>query len=287
MAELTNDRIEKLVEETPYIFGDAQVDRYRLRTQAEMFSIYLRNNAQRLVGNNINSILDLGCGEGQLGFVLREIYPHARLVGLDRDEQAIAAARHKAQDLHLSDAEFIVGDVEQGLPPGPFDLIYASAIISHTHQPEQVVQAANKSLQPGGYLWIKDFDPAIFDDAAANALYGGKNMRVIKLLMDAIGSIGGHPYHVKELPGWLANAGFINVRYEREYAKAGGQSAAGRAGLALGLGAFYNARTLISRTQGIPEAELTQLYLDVINEAMRSKDEASAFSANYIAQKPA
>ncbi len=287
MTELSDEHIEKLVQETPYIFGDAQVDRYRLRTQAELFSIYLRKNAQRLLGDKITSILDLGCGEGQLGFVLRELYPHAHLVGLDRSEQAIAAARQRARDLHLSDTEFIAGDVEQGMPPGAFDLIYASAIISHTHQPEEVVQAAYQSLQPGGYLWIKDFDPAIFDAPDATALYGGKNQRVIKLLMDAIGSIGGHPYYVKDLPGWLANAGFVNIRYEREYAKAGGQSAGGRAGLALGLGAFFNARTLISRTQGIPEAELTQLYLDVINEAMSSKAEASVFSANYIAQKPA
>lgn len=272
--------------QNPYIMGNPEVDRYRLETQTRLFEGYVRNHARAFCGDNVASILDLGSGEGQLGFVLKSIYPQARLVGIDSSEPAIERARARAKELGMSDAEFIVGDVEQDFPTGPFDLIYASAILSHTHNPQQIVALAYAQLAPGGHFWVKDFDPAYLNYPPAAAYLDGDYVRMVKLLMDAIGVIGGHPYYLAELPDWLQAAGFINIRCEREMMRAGGTSTEGVSGVAIGAGAFYNARTLISRTSGIPESQIIQLYTDVINKAMASKAEGEGFSGNIITEKP-
>lgn len=272
--------------DNPYIFGDPDMDRYRLVTQARLFSRYVREHTREFCGDAVGSILDVGCGEGQLGFVLREIYPAARLVGIDNDPKAIATAQQQAAELGLTNAEFVVGNVEQELPPGPFDLIYASAIFTHLHQPEQMVRAAYTRLNPGGHLWVKDFDPDYFDDAEAQRFLGGSYVKMLKMLLDAIVAIGGHPYGLRELPRWMDAAGFVNVRREREYLKSGGTSDEGVSTFAIGTGAFYNARLLMAKIYQVPEAELVRLYMDVINAEMAQREESNGFSGNVIGEKP-
>jgi ubiquinone/menaquinone biosynthesis C-methylase UbiE len=277
---------EPIGTQNPYIMGNPEIDRYRLETQTRLFEGYVRNHARAFCGDNVTSILDLGGGEGQLGFVLKSIYPAARLVGIDSSEPAIERARARAKELGLADTEFIVGDVESDFPAGPFDLIYASAILSHTHNPPHIVALAFTHLNPGGHFWVKDFDSDYFDYPPAIAYLDGDYVRMVKLLMDAIGALGGHPYYLAQLSDWLKAEGFVNIRRERETMRAGGPTAEGMSGVAIGAGAFYNARTLISRTSGIPENQLIQLYTDVINKAMASKAEGEGFSGNVIATKP-
>ncbi len=273
--------------DNPYIFGDPATDRYRLMTQSRLFSDYIRAHAREFVGDHITSILDLGCGEGQLGFVLREVYPDARLVGVDKDDKAIATARSRAATLGLSNTEFVSGDIEQQLPTGAFDLVYASAILTHVHQPAALFSAAYQALAPGGYFWMNDFDPAYFADPTAQAYYGGKYIQMLKLLLDTVQAIGGSPYQMSEAPQRLAAAGFTNIRAEKEYNLVGGSSDVGQAWLGTAVGAFYNARAFIGKVQGWSEAELTALYTAVVNEAMRTKDGVMGWTLNLIAQRPA
>lgn len=279
-------RRDDVAQDNPYIFGDPATDRNRLETQTRLFSNYIRANAHRFVGDKVQHILDLGCGEGQLGFVLYNLYHDARLVGIDKDERAIDAAWLRAQVSGAIEAEFIVGDIEQGLPPASFDLIYASTVLIHTHQPKHVIELAWQHLTPGGHLWVKDFDPAIFADHAMQAYCGGKYLAMLRLLMDTVQVIGGNPYCVSHLPTWMREIGFVNVRHEREENPIGGRDEVGRTIMALGLGAFYNARSVVSKVQGIPEYDLVQMYSEVINEAMKDKEPSRTWVANVIAQKP-
>ncbi len=153
--------------EESYVLGNSVLDRQRLETQTRLFSNYIRANAKRLVGDEVHSILDLGCGEGQLGQVLREVYPAAQLVGIDKDAAAIGRAREHAASLHLQNTDFIAADVEQELPAGPFDLAYASTIMMHTHQLAKMVELAQAALQPGGYLWVKEVYPKVSEPTSS------------------------------------------------------------------------------------------------------------------------
>ncbi len=269
--------------DNPYIFGDDETDRYRLETQTRLFSEYIRSNAQHFVGDSVRSILDLGCGEGQLGFALREVYPHARLVGIDRDPKAIEKAQAKAAERKLDNYQFIVGDVEQPLVAGPFDLVYASLILLHTRQPEKVVGNVFAALNPGGYFWAKE------GSTQAIELTDEPNLKELyQLMAKAMTTIGVRPNIGGELPGLLAEAGYEQVRQETEVYALGGQSQAGQVMFAVTVGAMYNARTMVSKISGVPVSELEQMYVGILNEAMqREQPIGNSPFINVIARKAA
>lgn len=251
-------------ERNPYIFGDPETDRYRLQTQARAFSDYLRQHAREFVSDEVSSILDLGCGEGQLGFVLRDVYPNARLVGMDSDAKAIAAANEQVSKQGVSDCEFVVGDVQEGLPSGQFDLIYASMLLLHTRNAERVLQNCYAALQPGGYLWIKDLDPRQQTSSDVQAY-----QQMQSSMFQGAARMGMHPFLADELPELLVKAGLEQVRWEVEEYPLGGPTDEGQAMLAISLGAAYNARHMVSKSSGVPVERLEQFYVGIANEAIR------------------
>jgi 2-polyprenyl-3-methyl-5-hydroxy-6-metoxy-1,4-benzoquinol methylase len=270
--------------DSPYIFGDAETDRYRLETQTRLFSDYIRKNAHRFAGDNVNSILDLGCGEGQLGFVLREVYPQAHLVGIDKDEKAIVVAKSKAAALGVANVEFVVGNIEEALPPGPFDLVYASIVMIHTRAHQRIAELVKDSLRPGGHFWIKDLDAT----GVINAYELPSYKKVAGMWFETLARVGAHPYVADELPELLKQAGFEDIEREDEIYPLGGNSEAGRAMLAITMGAVYNGRALMSKVIGVPEQDIVKLYLDVINTATLAKGEIGAEKmVNIIARQPA
>lgn len=266
----------------PYIFGDAATDRFRLETQTRLFSDYLRGNARRLVGDDIHRILDLGCGEGQLALVLHDIYPAAHIVGIDRDERALDKARQMAKEAGADNVEYVLGDVQQGLPVGPFDLVYASMVLQHLTNANTVLDSAFKQLHPGGYLWVKMPDAqtlTAFNNAAYRELF--------RLFYTAISKLGGDPYLHDHIEATLQHHGFTDIRTEYEEYPLGGLSKDGQTMMGITLGIFYNGRNLMAKMNDITEQRVIDLYLQVVNAAtILGKEVGTQIFRDDIARKP-
>src|SRR2546430_9293389 len=112
-----------------YVFDQYTGERDRLRYQYELlredFNRWF-DEALKLAGLATDpagatwSVLDVGCGEG---FYAREIarrYPNARVVGVDTDADAIAAAT--ATNSGVANLRFQTHDAKQPLPGTDFDL---------------------------------------------------------------------------------------------------------------------------------------------------------------------
>lgn len=267
----------------PYLFGDAETDRIRLETQTMLFSSYVRTKAPHFVGPGVRRILDLGCGEGQLTTTLGRVYPTAMVLGVDLDARAIARARTRAQEAKRGNVDFMVGDVESGLPSGPFDLIYASLVLLHIRDYARVIRAAYAALTPGGTLWVKDLHPAI-ETALPHPAY----QRVMGLTYSTLQAIGAHPYLGRELPDQLRTLGFDPVQVESEAYPLGGTTPSGQAALGILLGVIYNARQLVSRTKGVPESDIVKMYVEVSEFARGTPAPVGTLQlSNILARRPA
>lgn len=79
------------------------------------------------------SLLDLGCGDGQF---LSEIAPHdgARLFGADISAQAIEIARRR-----VPRAEFLVLDLSKQEMEGSYDVVVLSEVLEHIENDDQVL----------------------------------------------------------------------------------------------------------------------------------------------------
>lgn len=93
------------------------------------------------------TVLDLGTGEGRLALYLAPLA--ARVVGIDVDEEALAAARDRARELGVSNVTFLPADADRAnyrlLVRSPIDYVVANHFMS-----EGAIQRTSEGLRPGG-----------------------------------------------------------------------------------------------------------------------------------------
>lgn len=96
------------------------------------------------------TIVDLGCGPATSTAVLAELYPQARISGVDSSEAMIAKAREA-----LPSAVFSMGDVATWSADAPVDLIFANAVLHWLPDHAALLPRLMGQLQSGGVLAIQ------------------------------------------------------------------------------------------------------------------------------------
>jgi tRNA (cmo5U34)-methyltransferase len=108
-------------------------------------------------------VLDLGCGTGETSLRLVELYPGVELTVLDASEKMLVAAR---TTLASWSPIVVLAQLEDPLPPGPFDLIVSALAIHHlgSGDKQALFRSVASSLVPGGRFVLADV--VIPDDPA-------------------------------------------------------------------------------------------------------------------------
>jgi len=136
-------------------------------------------------------VLDLGTGTGETARRVLARHPDASLIGLDENEQMLAAAR---SGLPRERVELRIGRIEEPLPEGPFDLVTSALCVHHLdgEGKADLFRRVHAVLPPGGLFVMGDVvvpdDPA----AASTPLTPGYD----------------RPSPLTDQLRWLADAGF-------------------------------------------------------------------------------
>jgi 2-polyprenyl-3-methyl-5-hydroxy-6-metoxy-1,4-benzoquinol methylase len=83
------------------------------------------------------SLLDVGCGEGVLVHQWAQRLPHARIVGIDLEEDSIQAGWAERQAPNLEYRTMLAEDLP--FAPGEFDLATAIEVLEHVPDPEHTL----------------------------------------------------------------------------------------------------------------------------------------------------
>lgn len=106
-------------------------------------------------------ILDLGCSVGMSTFALQNVYPHARITGVDLSPYFLAVAQYRMQQQHYKVNWIHAAAESTGLPDASFDLI--SIFLTCHELPQLATQnifaEAQRLLRSGGFLAIMDMNP--------------------------------------------------------------------------------------------------------------------------------
>jgi 2-polyprenyl-3-methyl-5-hydroxy-6-metoxy-1,4-benzoquinol methylase len=98
------------------------------------------------VPETARTLLDVGCGSGAFGRLLRSERPSMELWAVEPDPVSARAAEDGFDRV-------IVGKFpDDGLPRGAFDVVMCADVLEHMAEPEQALRGAAEALAPGGVM---------------------------------------------------------------------------------------------------------------------------------------
>ncbi|MCP5116019.1 MAG: trans-aconitate 2-methyltransferase [bacterium] len=95
-------------------------------------------------------IVDLGCGPGNSTAVIRERWPAAEIIGVDRSPQMLEQARQTQLNV-----TWVEADISAWRPSEPVDLIFSNAALQWVPTHRALLPALLSQLRPGGILAIQ------------------------------------------------------------------------------------------------------------------------------------
>jgi ubiquinone/menaquinone biosynthesis C-methylase UbiE len=106
-------------------------------------------------------ILDLGCSVGMSTFALQELYPSARITGLDLSPYFLAVANYNSRQRHSKINWRHARAESTGLPDASFDLVSTFLVFHELPQEaaQQILREVRRLLRPGGYFTLMDMNP--------------------------------------------------------------------------------------------------------------------------------
>jgi 2-polyprenyl-3-methyl-5-hydroxy-6-metoxy-1,4-benzoquinol methylase len=107
-----------------------------------------REEIAHLVPDSAHTILDIGCGTGSTGALLKASRTDRTVSGIEIDERAARTAREVLDSV-------IVGDVQTMTIPFPhhsFDCLILADVLEHTVDPVAVLNNVAQFLTPGGTI---------------------------------------------------------------------------------------------------------------------------------------
>ncbi len=149
-------------------------------------------------------LLDCGCGMGALTTSLAGFLAPGEVIGFDREESQVAAARAWAAEKGVKNVRFEVGSIyEIAYPDASFDAVFAYTVLEHTREPMQAIREMRRVLKPGGVIGLcdPDYEGQLWAPASPALT---EVMQIMRRFSEEHGS----PYYSRHQRGYLLEAGF-------------------------------------------------------------------------------
>jgi malonyl-CoA O-methyltransferase len=126
----------------------------RSALQYDQYATWQQKTAKLLVNKIFEppqSVLDLGCGTGEVAFLIKKRYPDSEVHGLDLAEEMIMAALNRAVLENQPEINFKVGDMEQlDYPAESFELVISNIALHWLNHFQVCLNEINRVLKPEG-----------------------------------------------------------------------------------------------------------------------------------------
>jgi len=132
-----------------YALGHSKRELARLEKQASFYADFTRTVLLKAGLGPGMRVLDVGCGVGDMAMeAARLVGPAGEVVGIDRSDAALDAARARAADAGLSQARFERMDLHELPRLGDFDAIIGRFILLHVRTPYEIFRTLTARLKP-------------------------------------------------------------------------------------------------------------------------------------------
>lgn len=115
-----------------------------------------RDLTARVRATDPKTVVDLGCGPGNMTRTLAERWPGARVIGLDSSADMVASAQQMAEESGAPDnLEFAQVDAERWAPDAEVDVIVSNAMLQWIPDHRQLVRGWLEALKPGAWFAVQ------------------------------------------------------------------------------------------------------------------------------------
>lgn len=96
------------------------------------------------------TVIDLGCGPGNVTKALKGRWPNAAFTGVDGSPEMLEHARAEDRDI-----EWVEADLNDWRPGAPSDVIYSNAALHWLNDHDKLLPILMKHIAPGGFLAVQ------------------------------------------------------------------------------------------------------------------------------------
>src|SRR4051812_31093531 len=147
------------IEVLEYALGHSSGELDRLNAQARLIGPFTRRFFSEAGVKSGMRVLDVGSGGGDVAFLARELVgSNGEVVGVDRSEIGIAAAKSRAAALGLQNLTFHVGDPSEMAFDRPFDAVIGRYVLMFQPDPAAMLRGLTKSVRSGGVVVFHEAD---------------------------------------------------------------------------------------------------------------------------------
>ncbi len=143
--------------------SEVEVARYRMMAAHALILEAAHLRAAGIVPGAV--IADVGCGPAAMSVELAaEVGPSGRVIGIERDEQALAAARSLVEQSGVTNVELRAGSAaDTGIEPGSVAVVMMRHVLAHNGGHEQSIVDHLATLpRAGGAVYLVDVDLTAF-----------------------------------------------------------------------------------------------------------------------------
>ena len=136
-----------------YVLGHADAEIQRLQLQASIIGGVTKRLIRECGILPGMSVLDIGCGAGDVSMLLAEaVGPSGRVTAFDREPKAIEAARTRVHAAGYGNIEFAVTTDERIPDTGPYDAAVGRYVLIHQADPAAMLRRVAESVKHGGII---------------------------------------------------------------------------------------------------------------------------------------
>ncbi|KAF2213266.1 hypothetical protein CERZMDRAFT_40322 [Cercospora zeae-maydis SCOH1-5] len=152
-------------------------------------------------------ILDVGCGSGEITVDVAEMFPEAKVVGLDVSAAMLESAKVFAERRGVKNVEFVKGNVfDLGSTRGKFDVVYTHQVVAHLGDSVLGIRKMVEVVKSGGVVCLRE------GDLASGRFWPEGEYEELQECFRTIVKVhegdGGTADAGRRLKSWLESAGF-------------------------------------------------------------------------------
>ena len=142
-----------------YALGHSEHELQRLTRQGQAFEPFTRQLFEEAGISPGMSVLDVGCGSGDVSFLAVDLVgPRGEVVGVDRERKAVDWADARAGSRGIRTVNFVEGDPAEMEFGRQFDAVVGRLVLMYYPDPVDTVRKLMRHVRPEGLIVFQEID---------------------------------------------------------------------------------------------------------------------------------